>query len=58
MKGNTVSSNSVGYSSLSFAQDADVMLGIERVEELYDVRLLKILLSRSSGLAEVELDWD
>ncbi len=57
MKGNTVSSNSVGYSS-SFAQDADVMLGIERVEELHDVRLLKILLSRSSGLAEVELDWD
>lgn len=58
MKKNTVSADSIGYSS-SFFQDSDVILGLQRQDQDDDSsRLLRIVASRNSGPAEVELMWD
>lgn len=57
MKKNQISENSIGYSS-SFLQDSDVILGLERIEDEEDVRLLKIVASRNCGPAFVECTWD
>jgi len=58
MKKNTVSADSIGYSS-SFFQDSDVILGLSRQDEEDDTsRLLRIVASRNSGPAETELLWD
>jgi replicative DNA helicase len=57
MKGNSLSQNSIGYTS-SFLQDSDLVLGLEQLEQYDpDARNLKILASRYSGNDEVELDW-
>ena len=58
MKKGQVTADSIGYSS-SFHQDADVIFGLQRQEETNDdLRTLKIVASRNSGLAEVPLCWD
>ena len=53
-----VSPASVGYSS-SYAQDADTLIGLE-AEELDGITThrLKVLLSRSGPMTQVELDFD
>jgi replicative DNA helicase len=64
-KGKRISSESAGYSS-SFGQDSDVLLGLERIQPgkgeddsayAYQ-RILRILDSRNTGTAEVELTFD
>jgi replicative DNA helicase len=64
-KGKRISSESAGYSS-SFGQDSDVLLGLERIQPgkgeddaayAYS-RILRILDSRNTGTAEVELIFD
>jgi replicative DNA helicase len=58
MKKGAVSADAIGYSS-SFFQDSDVILGLQRQDAEDDTtRLLKIVASRNSGPAEVELMWD
>jgi replicative DNA helicase len=59
MKKNKLDPNSIGYSS-SFYQDSDVIFGLERGDESTgdDYRLLKVLASRNTGAAEVDLEWD
>lgn len=61
MRGSKLSLNSIGYAS-SFAQDSDVVLGIERTEDdgsaADNSRVLKVLASRNSGLTQVELSFD
>ncbi len=58
MKKGQVSADAIGYSS-SFHQDADVIFGLQRQEEANDdLRTLKIVASRNSGLAEVPLCWE
>lgn len=53
-----VSTDSIGYSS-SFLQDADVVFGLEREDELVDdTRTLKVLAARNSGNVEASLLWD
>lgn len=50
--------DSIGYAS-SFAQDADVVLGLEREDDSVDeLRTLKIMASRNSGPAEITLTWE
>ena len=50
--------DSIGYAS-SFAQDADVVMGLEREDPtIDDMRVLKIMASRNSGPAEVTLTWE
>ena len=64
-KGVRISIDSAGYSS-SFAQDSDVVLGLEKVkppdgateESVAYSRILKVLASRNTGLASVELAFD
>lgn len=64
-KGKRISSESAGYSS-SFGQDSDVLLGLERIQPgkgeddsayAYS-RILRVLDSRNSGVAQVELIFD
>ena len=58
MRGGNVSADSIGYSS-SFHQDADVIFGLQRIDETVDdMRTLKVIASRNSGLSEVNLLWD
>jgi replicative DNA helicase len=58
MRGGNVTADSIGYSS-SFHQDADVIFGLQRVDEAVDdMRLLKVIASRNSGLTDVNLMWD
>lgn len=53
-----VSTDSIGYSS-SFLQDADVVFGLEREDELVDdTRILKVMAARNSGNVEAPLVWD
>lgn len=56
-KGGKLTPGAAGYSS-SFHQDADVLMGLERVEEDENSRVLKILDSRNCGRLEVDLLWD
>ena len=58
MRGGNVSADSIGYSS-SFHQDADVIFGLQRVDEnVDDTRTLRVIASRNSGLTEAQLLWD
>jgi replicative DNA helicase len=58
MKKGQVTADSIGYSS-SFHQDADVLFGLQRIDDaIDDMRTLKILDSRNSGRSEVALNWD
>lgn len=53
-----VSTDSIGYSS-SFLQDADVVFGLEREDELVDdTRILKVMAARNSGNVEAPMIWD
>jgi replicative DNA helicase len=64
-KGSKITMDSAGYSS-SFSQDSDVVLGLERMkvgkdedEDAYAYqRQLRVLASRNTGLASVELIFD
>ena len=58
MRGGQVTTDSIGYSS-SFHQDADVIFGLQRVDEnVDDTRTLRVIASRNSGLSEANLLWD
>jgi replicative DNA helicase len=58
MKKGQVSADAIGYSS-SFHQDADVIFGLQREDELVDdTRLLRVVAARNAGLSEVSLVWD
>jgi replicative DNA helicase len=58
MKKGQLTADSIGYSS-SFHQDADVIFGLQRIDDaIDDMRMLKILDSRNSGRSEVALNWD
>ncbi|NBQ63396.1 MAG: hypothetical protein EBU40_14090, partial [Proteobacteria bacterium] len=49
MRGGNVTEDSIGYSS-SFHQDADVIFGLQKVDEnVDDMRLLRVIASRNSG---------
>jgi replicative DNA helicase len=58
MQKGSVTIDSIGYSS-SFAQDADVVFGLQKEDEnVDDMRLLKILAGRNTSPMEVSLLWD
>ena len=58
MRNGQVTADSIGYSS-SFHQDADVIFGLQRQdEEVDDTRTLRVIASRNSGPAEVDMMWD
>jgi len=58
MKKGQVSAGSIGYSS-SFFQDADVLLGLQREDEVVDdTRVLRLMAGRNCSPMEVSLIWD
>lgn len=58
IRGGQITADSIAFSS-SFHQDSDVIFALQRQDENDDTsRLLKIVASRNSGPAEVELLWD
>jgi len=58
MRGQSIKASSIGYSS-SFGQDSDTVIAIEPREEDGDTEVwLKVLLSRSGPLVEVQIDFD
>lgn len=58
MRGGNVTADSIGYSS-SFHQDADVIFGLQKIDEnVDDMRLLRVIASRNSGFTEASLTWD
>lgn len=52
-----VTADAIGYSS-SFFQDSDVILGLDRVAEDDESRMLKVVESRNCGRVDTELVWD
>lgn len=56
MKGGKVTADSIGYSS-SFFQDSDVILGLEPVENVDEVRNLNVVQSRNCGPASSPISW-
>lgn len=54
-----LNSNSAGYSS-SFAQDSDVLCGVEALKDAYGYSLLKTILNRTGPPSEVyvHMGWD
>lgn len=64
-KGQRISVDSIGYSS-AFLQDSDVVLGLERIQpgkgenpdDYEQQRILRVMASRNTGLASVELVFD
>jgi replicative DNA helicase len=58
MRGGNVTADAIGYSS-SFHQDADVIFGLQKIDEnVDDMRLLRVIASRNSGFTEASLTWD
>jgi replicative DNA helicase len=51
-----ITADSIGYTS-SFAQDADVILGLESTDEGDDIKLLKIVKARNMRLRKTKLEW-
>lgn len=52
-----LTADSIGYSS-SFAQDSDIIIGVEQVEDDTQLRKIKVILSRMSAPMETRIMWD
>ena len=58
MRKGQVTADAIGYSS-SFHQDADVIFGLQKEDEMVDdTRTLKVIANRNGGYKEVALMWD
>lgn len=56
-KTRAVTADAIGYTS-SFAQDADLILGVERNPDMDDQAIIRVVLARSSPTGEVHVKWD
>lgn len=56
-KTRAVTADAIGYTS-SFAQDADLLLGVERNPDLDDQAIIRVVIARSSPTGEVHVKWD
>lgn len=56
-KTRAVTADAIGYTS-SFAQDADLILGVERNPDMDDQAIIRVVLARSSPNGEVHIKWD
>lgn len=56
-KTRAVTADSLGYSS-SFAQDADLLLGVERNPDFDNQAIIRVVIARSSPSGEVHVKWD
>lgn len=56
-KTRAVTADAIGYTS-SFAQDADLILGVERNPDMDDQAIIRVVLARTSPTGEVHVKWD
>lgn len=56
-KTRAVTADAIGYTS-SFAQDADLILGVERNPDIDDQAIIRVVLARSSPTGQVHVKWD
>jgi replicative DNA helicase len=56
-KTRAVTADAIGYSS-SFAQDADLVLGVERNPDLDDQAIIRVVIARSAPTGVVHIKWD
>jgi replicative DNA helicase len=56
-KSRAVTADALGYSS-SFAQDADLLLSVERNPDIEDRSIIRVVIARSSPTGEVHIHWD
>lgn len=56
-KTRAVTADAIGYTS-SFAQDADLVLGVERNPDIDDQAIIRVVLARTAPTGEVHVKWD
>lgn len=56
-KTRAVTADAIGYTS-SFAQDADLLLGVERNPDFDNQAIIRVVIARSSPTGEVHVKWD
>lgn len=56
-KTRAVTADAIGYTS-SFAQDADLLLGVERNPDIDDQAIIRVVIARTSPTGEVHVKWD
>ena len=56
-KTRAVTADAIGYTS-SFAQDADLILGVERNPDIEDQAIIRVVLARTAPTGEVHVKWD
>lgn len=52
-----ITAEAIGYTS-SFAQDSDIVLGVESDPDIDNQAIIRVVLSRSSPKGEVRIKWD
>lgn len=52
-----ITADSIGYTS-SFAQDSDLILGVEADPDIENQAIIRVVLSRTSSKGEVRIKWD
>lgn len=56
-KSRKITSDAIGYTS-SFAQDSDLVLGVEADPDIEDQAIIRVVLARSAPLGEIKINWD
>ena len=56
-KSRQITADSIGYTS-SFAQDSDLVVGVESDPDIEDQAILRVVLARTAPKGEVRIKWD
>jgi replicative DNA helicase len=56
-KTRAVTADAIGYSS-SFAQDADLVLGVEKDPDVDDQAIIRVVIARSAPTGIIKIAWD
>jgi replicative DNA helicase len=56
-KSRRITADAIGYTS-SFAQDSDLVLGVESDPDIENQAIVRVVLARSAPLGEIRINWD
>ena len=56
-KSRKITADSIGYTS-SFAQDSDLIIGVESDPDIDNQSIVRVVLARSAPLGEIRINWD
>lgn len=56
-KSRRITADAIGYTS-SFAQDSDLVLGVESDPDIENQAIIRVVLARSAPLGEIRINWD